>query len=52
MFVGHALLAFALTATAARVLGWSPERIQEEVRRTADLLVTRHGVQLKQAAVS
>jgi membrane-bound metal-dependent hydrolase YbcI (DUF457 family) len=26
VFVGHALLAFALTATAARVLGWSQER--------------------------
>lgn len=26
MFVGHALLAFALTATVARVSGWSPER--------------------------
>lgn len=26
MFVGHALLAFALAATLARILGWSPER--------------------------
>jgi membrane-bound metal-dependent hydrolase YbcI (DUF457 family) len=26
VFVGHALFAFALTATVARALGWSPER--------------------------
>lgn len=46
----------ALLEETARVLAealdWSAERIQEEVRRTAELLVKQHGVRLKQAAAS